>query len=97
MKRYKCVECGYPIIDDEDIANGAKIPNNAAVHWRSCVSKRYWPSYMKVKSKFTGTTLDTKESVMFTGKSSTEGVATPGSSVLPDEVVTGTPSLSVEL
>lgn len=96
VKRYKCLQCGYPVIDDNDLAHGVSLTNTAATHWRMCVSKRYWPSYMRL-----GVTakrvLDKPETVMFTTKSSTEGVVPPGSSVLPDEDTTGTPRLSVEL
>ena len=47
-KRYKCVQCGYPVIDDNDLANGVELTNNCATHWRICVSQRYWPSYMRL-------------------------------------------------
>ena len=103
-KRYKCVQCGYPVIDDNDLANGVELTNNCATHWRVCVSQRYWPSYMRLGKpldkpldKTKKKVLDKPETVMFTDKSSTEGVAPRGSSVLPEEGSTGTPSLSVEL
>lgn len=95
-KKYKCAQCGYPIIDDNDLANGANLTNNAAVHWRTCVSKRYWPSYMRI-GLVGKKVLDKPETVMFTSKSSTEGAESPGSSVLPEGDSVGTPSLSVEL
>jgi len=110
--RYRCTNCGYPIIRDDDVARGVKLNLYSAIHWRTCVSKKHWPAYMLVKSnakvpaqaiiktisKIVQDTvpIDT-EDVMVTNKSSTEGVAAPGSSVLPEVAGTGTPSLSVEL
>jgi len=110
--RYRCVNCGYPIIRDEDVARGIKLNSYSAIHWKTCVSKKDWPAYMLVKSnskapaqaiietisKIVQDTvpIDTKD-VMVTDKSSTEGVSALGSSVLPKVAGTGTPSLSVEL
>lgn len=110
--RYRCVNCGYPIIRDDDVARGIKLNSYSAIHWKTCVSKKDWPAYMLVKSNAKvpaeaiiktiskivqdAVPIDT-EDVMVTDKSSTEGVAAPGSSVLPEVAGTGTPSLSVEL
>jgi hypothetical protein len=110
--RYRCVNCGYPIIRDDDVARGIKLNSYSAIHWRTCVSKKDWPAYMLVKSNAKvpaqaiiktiseivqeTVPIDT-ENVMVTDKSSTEGAESPGSSVLPEGGSVGTPSLSVEL
>lgn len=46
----RCRHCGFWIVTDEDVANGAQLGRTSAMHWRSCESKRDWPAHMRVRT-----------------------------------------------